>query len=152
MTCHLPSGRLSVAGQKHKVLLQRCFATRNRAFARDCAQCAENLLFFIAVERASRRASPVRTKPRQEEWLSSPDRAHQDLSMCLVHRETPPARAIFERTRARNAISSPALRSSCWRARPVRTKPRPREWLSLPAKAATAAAPASRKDSSGRQH
>jgi hypothetical protein len=56
----------------------------------------KNLLFFIAVERASRRARPVRTKRRPEEWLGSPDRAHQDLSMCI---EKPP-RAPYFRARA----------------------------------------------------
>jgi hypothetical protein len=56
----------------------------------------KNLLFFIAVERASRRARPVRTKPRPEEWLSSPDREHQDLSMCIEK----PARARYFRARA----------------------------------------------------
>jgi hypothetical protein len=47
----------------------------------------------------------------------------------------PRARPIFERARARNAISSPALGSSRRRAGPVRIKPLPREWRSSPDRA-----------------
>ncbi len=90
---HLPSGLLSVAGQKRKVLLP---CNKKVGRAPEIALNVLNLLFFIAVERASRRARPVRSKPRPEEWLSSPDREHQDLSMCIEK----PARARYFRPRA----------------------------------------------------
>ena len=94
-TRHLPSGRLCVACQKRYVLLL-CNKKVGRA-PEIALNVLKSLLFFIAVERASRRARPVRTKRRPEEWLSSPDRAHQDLSMCI---EKSP-RARYFRARAR---------------------------------------------------
>jgi hypothetical protein len=51
---------------------------------------------FYTVKEESLNARPVRTKRRPEEWLGSPDRAHQDLSMCI---EKPP-RAPHFRARA----------------------------------------------------
>ena len=91
---HLPSGRLSVAGQKHIVLFL-CNKKVGRA-PEIVLNVLKILLYFIAVERASRRARPARTKRRPEEWLGSPDRAHQDLSMCIEK----PARAPYLRARA----------------------------------------------------
>jgi hypothetical protein len=69
----------SVAGQ----VLLLCNEKVGRA-PKIALNVLKNLLFFSAVETESRRARPVRTKPRQEEWLSSPYRAHQDLSICTI--------------------------------------------------------------------
>jgi hypothetical protein len=56
----------------------------------------KDMPFFYTVKEESLNARPVRTKRRPEKWLGSPDRAHQDLSMCI---EKPP-RAPYFRARA----------------------------------------------------
>ena len=103
------------------------FSARKLGVAPEIAlNVLKDMLFFME---ASLNARPARTKSRPEEWLSSPDRAHQDISICI---EEPP-RAPYFRARARQKCD--LLGSSCRRARPVRTKSRPREWLSSPDRA-----------------
>ena len=109
----------------------RCESRNPRARADFERARARNAILSAGPGSSCRRARPVRTKPRPEEWLSPPDRAHQGLSMCIE--KTPCARRF--RARARNAILSAAPGSSCRRSRPVRTKPRPEEWLSSPDRA-----------------
>jgi hypothetical protein len=61
-----------------------CFAARTSgARPKWRCPCLKACFFLIAVETACLRTCPVQTKPRSKEWLGSPDRVCQELSICV---------------------------------------------------------------------
>jgi hypothetical protein len=84
------------------------------------------MLFFSAIKQARRRA---RSEHRLKDWMGSPDRARQKLSICV---EKPQCARRFQACAPQICGFVSSVEIAYQRARSAPTQPRPKEWLGSP--------------------
>ena len=112
----------SVAGRRH---YDRCTCIKNlrRRAPENGVNVPKIMQFFSAIKQGYRRA---RSEHRPKDWMGSPDRARQKLSICV---EKPQCARRFQACAPQTCGFISSAEIAYQRARPSPTQPRPKEWL-----------------------